>query len=252
MRRVFGLLLLSCCWPSVDAAIRFHKPHRSRNLGISTRRRLFTSPLITDPGNVDLEFSGAFDTNSDFATPTVVHYTPSGWHTEFSIGADLFDEVADRDGHLTDRINVAATTAFHAGEHFNWAIAPTTTVLLQGDTGTRLGGALFARYDRGGNTVSSSASWSGATAPSPTNPAGTFDWNGGYARRLWRRWTGYVNGQWERSSGVPWMVSLFGGVEYEVNERLSFDISGQHYNLNSGPVDHQIVAGLTWTLHQHR
>ncbi|WP_321471013.1 hypothetical protein [uncultured Paludibaculum sp.] len=254
MRQALCLILFFLTLPPVEAKLRTRIFHR-RSSGFSTRRRLFTSPLITDPGNVDLEFSGAFDTNSSYTLPATLKYTPAQWQTEFSVGVDtlasVVDDTAGRSTHFSDHVNLAATTAFKAGENFSWAIAPTAAIFLRGESGSRLGGALFGRYDRAGNTFSGGTSWNGATRSSATNPAGTLDLTAGYGRKM-RRLTAYGNVQWERSTGIDAFYSLFEGVEYEVNDRFAVDLSGAHYGLRSGAIDHQIVLGLTYTLHQHR
>lgn len=254
MRRALWLLLLAtCCCDNLPARVR-GRAHR-RSSGLSLRRRLFTSPLITDPGSMDLEFSGAYDTNSSWTTPTTLKFTPFGWRTELSAGVDtlahVVEDSGDTDTHFSDHVNLAATTAFRAGEHFSWAFAPTLAVFLRNESGARIGGALLGRYDRGWNTISASAAWSGATHDSPTNPAGVFDVTGGYGRKF-GRFTPYGTVQYERASGLGGGYSIFEGVEFEVNDRLSFDLSGQHYALNSAQPDHQIVAGLTWNLHRRR
>jgi len=253
MRRASAVLaLLMACGFPLEARLRVHSHRRSS--GLSLRRRLFTSPLITNPGGVDLEFSGAFDTNSSWMLPTTLKYTPHGWRTELNAGVDTLAYVVDDAGgatHFSDHVNLAATTAFRAGEHFSWAFAPTLSVFLRNEGGARMGGSLLGRYDRGWNTFSASASWTGATRVSPSNPAGIFDLTGGYGHKF-GRFTPYGTVQLERASGVATGYSVFEGAEYEVNNRLSLDISGQHYALNSAAPDHQIVAGLTWNLHRRR
>jgi hypothetical protein len=233
----------------------FRRAHR-RSANMSLRRRLFTSPLITNPGNLDLEYSGAFDTNGSYTLPGTLKYTPLGWRTEFSAGVDsvasVVDDSGDRDTHFSDHVNLAATTAFHAGEHFDWAVAPTASFFLRGESGARLGGALIGRYDRANNTFSAAATWSGATRRSDTNPAGLMDVNLGYGRQLSKRWNAYGSAQWERASGVASQYSVFEGVEFQVNERFAVDLSGQHYALNTGARDHQIVVGITCTVFRHK
>ena len=46
------------------------------------------------------------------------------------------------------------------------------------------GGGIFGRLDHGLNSGGWNAAWTGATAASPTNPAGTFDTGFGYGRKL--------------------------------------------------------------------
>jgi len=254
MRRALCLLFLISALPPLEAKLRTRIFHR-RSGGFSVRRRLFTSPLITDPGNVDLEYSGAFDTNSSYTLPATLKYTPDQWQTEFSAGVDsiasVVDDTTGRTTHFSDHVNLAATTAFKAGDNFSWVIAPTAAVFLRGESGSRLGGALYGRYDRGSNTFSGGTSWNGATRSSATNPAGTLDLNAGYGRKL-GRFTAYTNVQWERSTGVDAFYSLFEGAEYQLNERFAIDLSGAHYGIRSGSIDNQIVLGLTCTLYKRR
>ena len=248
MRRVFALILI--CTASAQANPFSRRAHR-RTSGQALRHRLFTSPLITTPGGVDLEFASIFDPQAGFTLPTTLKYTPANWQTEFSVGLDtvasLVDDNGDRDTHFSDHINLAATTAFRPTDNFSWAFAPTVVVFLRGEEGQRVGGALLARYDRGNNTFSGAVTWSGATVSSPTNPSGIFDITGGYARRFGRL-TPYSNVQLERASGVSTQYSVFEGVEWQVNPRLSFDFGGQHYAVNSSQPDHHFSVGLTYSL----
>lgn len=247
MRRALALLLLCTALAQARTFSRAHRRTSSQTL----RRRLFTSPLITAPGGVDLEFSSLFDTQGGYTLPTTLKYTPASWRTEFSAGVDtvasVFDDNGDRATHLSDHLNLAVTTAFRPTGNFSWAVAPTVAILLRGDEGLRLGGALLARYDRGVNTFSAAASWSGATVSSPTNPSGLFDITSGYGRKFGRL-TPYANVQLERGTGLPSQYSLFEGVEWQCTQRLSFDVGGQHYALNSTQTDHRFAIGLTYAL----
>jgi hypothetical protein len=258
-RAVLALLVaLAALAPSADSAV-FHRRSFRRSGGLSLRRRLFTSPLITDPGNLDLEWSGAFDTNGSWALPQTWKWTPSGegayiGHTEFSLGYDSLvnvDETGDRDIHFSDHLNLAATTLLGRFVGVDVAVAPTASFFLRGESGARLGGALLTRWDRKNWSVSSAASWTGATVSSDTNPAGTGDLVTGLGRQF-GKWTLYSNLQWERSTGAPWTLSVFEGVEYQFTERFALDVSGQHYSLSNGTHDHQVVAGMVWTVwHKH-
>ena len=247
MRR--GLVLLFLCVLCVQATV-FRRAFR-RTSGQALRHRLFTSPLITNPGGVDLEFGSIFDPQGGDTLPTTLKYTPTDWQTEFSVGVDavasIFDDNGSQATHFSDHINMAATTAFRPSDNFSWAFAPTVAVFLRGDEGLRVGGALLARYDRGDNTFSSATTWSGATVTSPTNPYGIFDLTGGYARKFGRL-TPYTNVQFERASGIPAQYSAFEGVEWQVNPRFSFDFGGQHYALNTTQPDHHFSIGLTYSL----
>ncbi|MDO8943448.1 MAG: hypothetical protein Q7U75_09710 [Desulfobacterales bacterium] len=248
MRLAPALVLLCSALAAVPAS--GSQPHR-RSSGQTHRRRLFTSPLITTPGGIDLEFSSVFDPRGGFTLPATLKYTPSSWHTEFSAGIDagasLVDENGDRATHFSDHLNLAATTAFSPTDNFSWAFAPTAAIFLRGGDGFRLGGTVIARYDRGNNTVGASTSWSGATNTSPNNPSGIFDLIGGYGRKFGRL-TPYANIQLERASGISMQYSLFEGIEWQFNARLSFDLSVQHYALNSTQPENHCSVGLTYSL----
>lgn len=247
MRRALALFFVAALLAQASPFGRL----RRRTSGQTLRRRLFTSPLITNPGGVDLEFSSVFDPEGGFTLPATLKYTPANWQTEFSAGVDtvasVFDDSGNRATHFSDHVNLAATTAFRPSDNFSWAFAPTAAVFLRGEDGMRLGGALIARYDHTVNTFSSAVTWSGATTTSPINPSGLFDVTGGYARKFGRL-TPYFNLQFERASSVSGQYSVFEGVEWQWNQRLSFDLGGQHYALNSGQPDHHFSIGLTYSL----
>lgn len=235
MRRPLALILLCAAVVPVSAS-----PHQTqtRNSSQTLRRRLFTNELITPAGGIDLELGPVWDSRGGYTLPTTLKFTPRTWRTELSAGADLI---------TNGYVSLAATTAFGPTDNFNWAFAPVVTIFVDGAQGLRLGGTFIARYDRGPNSFSASASWSGATAPSPTNPSGLFDIVGGYAR-VFGKFTPYANTQLERASGIPIQYSVFEGVEWQVNRRLSFDLSGQHYAINSTRPDHRLSLVLAFSL----
>ena len=43
-------------------------------------------------------------------------------------------------------------------------------------------------------------------------------------------------------------MSIFEGVEYQITEKFALDVSGQHFSVVGGAVDHQIVVGITANL----
>ena len=248
MRRALALVLL--CAALAQASSFSRQSHR-RSSGQTSRRRLFTSPVMSTPSGLDVELGSVFDPHGGYTLPTTLKYTPARWQTEISAGVDsvasIFDDNGNRATHFSDHVNFAATTEFRVTENFSWAVAPTLAIFLRGDEGLRLGGALLARYDHGNNTFSGAASWSGATVNSPTNPAGIFDLTSGYARKFGRL-TPYANVQLERASGVATQYSIFEGVEWQLNPRFSFDFGGQHYALNTPQPDHHFSIGLTYSL----
>jgi len=74
---------------------------------------------------------------------------------------------------------------------------------MRNDSGVRLGATVIARYDFGKTWVSSSFGWTGATAASASNPAGTADAIAGFGRRGTRHITADASVQWERSTSLP-------------------------------------------------
>ena len=190
--------------------------------------------------------------------PALLKFTPEGpnilWgRTEFSIGFDSLNSVVQFDQRLThfsDRITLNATSVLHDGKMFDFAIAPTAQFFLRDESGVRLGATAVARWDWGRNSLGTTLGWTAATQSSPTNPAGIADWSTGYGRRLaadgrLSHFTPHANLQIEKATGVHRQISLFEGIEYQVTERIAVDVSGQHYGLGSGAVDHQAVIALT-------
>jgi len=203
---------------------------------------------------MDFEWGGAFSTGGAFTFPATIRFTPEGRHvwwgrTELSVS---FDSLSN-DGsatHFGDRTTVAATCVVHDGEKLDFAIAPTVSTLLRGDSGSRLGATAIARYDVGRSSAGITVAWSSATHASPTNPAGTWDVGAGYGYRLrpsgpLGHLTAHTNWLWEKSTGIGRQMSVFEGVEYQITDPVAVDFSAQHLNAWGGPIDHQIVIGLT-------
>lgn len=240
--------------------LRLGRSQHSSSAG-TLRRRLNVNSLITTPGTFEWEWYGDFTPEGDFLIPTTWKITPGRetgfWaRTEISTSFDAVNSNNSPNGRATqssDHLTFAATTLLpHLGA-MNFAIAPTTTFWLRGDSGARLGASFIGKVDGDRHQGGFSLSWSGATHASPTNPAGTLDAGAGYGYRLGKqgiaaKLTAHGNAVWERSTGIASLYNLSEGVEYQVVEALSFDLSGQHRNINNGGVDHQIVFGLTWNL----
>ena len=117
----------------------------------------------------------------------------------------------------------------------------------------------IARYDWGRSSAGVTFTWTGATTSSDSNPAGTIDIGAGYGFQLkssgpLSHLSPHTNWLYEKSTGSIRQISLFEGVEYQITDAVAIDFSGQHLNVWGGPVDHQIVAGLTVNtgkLHRH-
>jgi len=247
--------------------IRIHLPRRSnsRISSQSLRRRLHINSLITEPGTFELEWGAAYSVSGDYFLPTTLKITPSAntgfWgRTELSANFDMLSssvEEGQRSTQFSDHLSVAATTVVYSGEKLNVALAPTASFFLRGDRGARLGAAAVARVDSGLSSAGVTVSWTEATASSSSNPAGIFDIGGGFGRRLarsgtWARITPHGNAVHERLTGAASETSVFAGVEYQLTEKLAFDISSQHLNLGSGSSDNQVLLGITWNLGEAR
>ena len=138
--------------------------------------------------------------------PSVIKHTPMGksilWgRTEYSAAFDAIDSVAlagQRTTQFKDRATLAANAVLKDGEKLDIAIQPAATFFLRGESGAPLGATAIVRYDVGCHSMGATMTWTAATAPSPTNPAGTWDFGGGIRRRLaaagaWLHITPHVN-----------------------------------------------------------
>jgi hypothetical protein len=207
--------------------------------------------LITEPGTAEVDWNNAWSfSTSGYAMPSVVKYTPEGtsviWgRTEYSMAFDSLTSA--------QALTLTATSVARDGEKFDFAIAPQATFFLRNQSGARLGAIAIARYDTGRNSIGATASWSGATSSSASNPASTFDLGFGFGRqlfgsRLLEKLTPHFNGEWERSTGISAVGLLFEGIELQLTERLALDLSGQHSMGGGRAVDHQIALGMTVNL----
>lgn len=51
---------------------------------------------------------------------------------------------------------------------------------------------------------------------------------------------------YEKSTGITRLRAMFEGVEYQINDSVALDVSGQHFSVPGGNrADHQIFVGLT-------
>ena len=258
--RVLGLAALLLAPPIVSGALlpHFHLGTRSGS-NITLRKRLHVNTLITEPGTAEIEWGGLYSRSTgDFSLPAAFKYTPQGRHivwgrTEYSIAFDSVS-VADIGGgrvtQFSQSLTATATSVLHDGQKLDIAVAPQAVFFLRGEQGARLGAVAIARYDTGRNSMGATVSWAAATHSSSTNPAGTFDVGLGFGRRLAAagrlgKLTPHGNAVWERSTGLPRVISVFEGVEYQMTERLAFDAGGQHFSLNTRTPDHQAVVGIT-------
>jgi hypothetical protein len=242
MRPIAALaVLLALCPAPSQAAVRSRRKSGTLNL----RKRLHVSTLIAEPGTGEVDLGGLYSiSNTTFGVPATLRFTPRGSHiawglTEFSASFDSLNSVT-----------AASTSVLYDGDKFDFALSPQATVFLHDESGVRLGAAAIARYDTGKSSLGATASWTGATHSSATNPAGTLDLGCGFGRRLaaegkLAKFTAHGNGVWERSTGQPGAILAFEGVEFELTDRVSVDLSGQHLGLRAGKPDHQVVLGIT-------
>ena len=235
---------------------------RSRSGGsITLSRRLHVNTLITEPGTIEAEWGGAFSTTGNYTLPATVKYTPEGsgilWgRTEFNAAFDSLQSAVLENGRLnqfSDRVSFGATSVIYDGAKLDIAIAPQASFLIRDQSGLRLGATAISRYDWGRNSAGLSVGWSGATASSENNPAGTVDINAGFGRRLRTsgflgHLTAHTNFLAEKSTGQTRIFSVFEGMEYQFTEKIALDVSGQHLSVSGGILDHQISVGLTVNL----
>ncbi|MEO8594388.1 MAG: hypothetical protein ABI759_13810 [Candidatus Solibacter sp.] len=251
-----GLLaLLSLLLPTAAPGALFHHraAHAQHSQAISLRKRVHVNTLITEPGTMDFEWGTAVSVDGSFTFPTAIHYTPEGSHawwgrTEFNVAFDSlsYNEV----NHFGDRISAAAVCVVHDGDRLDIAFSPSVTYLLRGDEGIRAGATAIARYDVGHSSMGVTMTWTGATNPSPTNPAGIFDAGAGYGYHLkssgpLSHFTPHVNWLYEKATGNARQISLFEGVEYQVSDPVGLDFAVQHISLWGNQPDTQYVVGLT-------
>ena len=241
-------------------------PSGSGNAKITLRKRLHVNTLITEPGTVEVDWSSLYSlTTTNFAMPSAVRYTPEGSHiiwgrTEYSVAFDTITSAVVGGSRLTQfsqAVTFTATSVVHDGEKLDIAFAPQATVYLRDESGGRMGAVAIARYDSGRNSAGGTASWSAATHSSPSNPAGTFDLGFGYGRQLagsplLEKLTPHINAEWEKSTGLGRVLLAFEGIEYQIKERLAFDIAAQQYAAAGSAPDHQVVLGMTFKLGKGR
>ena len=259
--RATACALLVVLAAPVHGAILDH-PRGPRTSTISLRKRLHVNTLITQPGTMELEWDNLYSySGGNFSMPSLVKYTPAGtnilWgRTEYSVAFDSIDSVPQSGERLTqfsDRVTFAANAVLHDGEKLDFAIQPQASFFLRDESGARFGATAIVRYDAGRNSMGATLSWSGATAPSPNNPAASWDFGGGFGRRLaaggaWGHLTPHVNTVYERSTGFEATLAAFAGVEYQITERVAVDFSVQRFGLVGGNPDRQAVVGLTLNL----
>jgi hypothetical protein len=252
--------------PAPAALLGFLRGGDSRGSNITLNKRLHVNTLITEPGTVEIDWAGLYSFSSTgYSMPATLKYTPKGTHTiwgrtEYAVAFDSLDNVDTGGGRATQfsqSVTLAATSVLHDGKKLDIAIAPQATLFLRGEKGARLGALAIARYDTGRNSLGATLSWSAATHDSEANRAGTWDAGFGFGRRLAAsgmlgRFTPHMNAVWERSTGMERVLSVFEGVEYQMTDRLAFDLSGQHLGVRGTTVDHQVAFGITFNLGKGR
>ena len=248
--------------PCLAAPVERSSPPPSGNSKITLRKRLHVNTLITMPGTIEVDWSNLYSfSTTNFSMPSAIRYTPEGSHviwgrTEYSAAFDTVTSAEVGGSRLTQfsqALTLTATAVLHDGDKFDVAFAPQATIFLRNESGARLGAVAIARYDSGRNSTGATVSWSAATANSPSNPAGTFDVGFGYGRqlagsRLLEKFTPHFNAEWEKSTGVGRVLLAFEGIEYQITERLAFDLSAQHVASAGNAPDHQIAFGMTLNL----
>ena len=219
------------------------------------------SPLIAAQGTFDLDVTGGLTPMGSFTMPSTLRFTPESeniyfGHTEWGVSADVVDSLTgdgQRVTHVSDHVTLQSTTALKVGA-VNLALAPQFIAITRGvDGGYRGGGTAIARVDQGLNNYGATMTWTGATRPTDSNPAGIWDVGFGFGRKFGKegirsQFTAHGNVTAEKQTGADKFYTLLEGIEYQITGRFSVDLSGQHIGLASGVVDHQVLVGLSWTL----
>ena len=251
----WALLLMIAGSPEMLGAIRPHKVRRVSTL--SNRRRMHLQNLVTDPGTLEIEM-GVAGSGNGVTAPFTLKYTPGVgrpfWHrTEFSV--DL-DAVSSLPGDLywvtqfSDPVGIAATHLLHQGKILSLYFAPQVAFLTRSDDGLRGGATAVVNTDLGAFSMAANVTWTAATSPTESNPAGDLQVGTGLVRRIGGtnenpRWTLFVNGLQENPTLGDTTYSVFEGVSYQVRRSLAVDVSVRHLNLASGRADHQVLGGIT-------
>ena len=251
---MLGLALLSV--PCAECRSRGHSITR-RSSHVSLRKRLNVNDVITEPGTVELDFGYLYSfTSAFYGLPSTLKFTPAGsslltGRTEYSLAFDSVDSAVvsgSRSTQFSDRISFAATSLLFNGTHLNIAVAPQATALLRDNSGMRIGGSAIVRYDRGPHSLGWTASWTGATSPSDSNPAGVWDFVAGYGFKPVTKVTPHAELMFERATGFDRTIGASAGMEYQVTERLAIDVTGLRLGLAGGTPDRQILIGMTLNL----
>src|SRR5258708_37396149 len=116
-RVILGAILLEAAIPVAQPAL-FHRSAggANRSSAITLRKRLHVNTLITPPGEMEVEWGGAFSTGGAFSIPSAIKYTPEGTHaywgrTELSANFDSLSSAVQFDNRITqfsERVPFAA------------------------------------------------------------------------------------------------------------------------------------------------
>jgi len=240
----------------------FHAQDKAQ--AILERRRLRAGRMITMPGTVDLLIGNTITPQGDFAQPWSLQWTPEGdsllrGRTEYAVSFDALTSNTRPDlprlTHASDHLGLTATSVIRDGEKLDIAIAPQATFLWRDDRGARVGTGLVARYDFSPLTnLGASIAWTGATAPSPTNPSGVWDVGFGFGRKLAAggarsRLNLHANTVIERATGLNRLHILSEGLGVSVTENLTLGVTAQHYySATNGAFAQQCLVSFDWNL----
>lgn len=259
MRRS-ALVALVCVLPLLTPPLqaRIARGSGARHSGSGVlRRRVHISDLITEPGTLEVEWYHTYSiTSGAYWIPTQIKITPAEkgfWgSTEFSAGSDdMTNQVQNqsRSTHFGDHLYLNMTTVLHSGQHFSLAVGPQLTVLWRNDSGIRAGAYTITRWDLGRSSLGLTASWTGATQPSPTNPAGTLDGGVGFGRQFGRTGsrhpvTLHTSAIYERSTDFHGFPSFYEGAGIQLSKKVTLDVTASQLGSTDNGYDHQVQAGL--------
>lgn len=236
LRPVALLLLIAILAPAQVRRPRLRRIGKNSASGVSLRKRTSIDSLIAEGGTMEIDWASLYSfSNQSWSQPMSMRATPgiSGFwgRTELGLSTD------------THTATFTGTTMLVQSDHFDVAVAPQATFFLRDSAGARLGGLAIVRYDQGSHSLSATLNWTAATHPQDGNPHQLADFGLGYT---WRRgrWSPHVNVVREVATAYSPTLSLFEGVSYDLTNRLSLDVSMQHFSIQGGITDHQLLVGL--------
>lgn len=243
MMRLSGMLcLMAAVLPLEAASIRSSARRSQTATSLNARRRLVTNePTVEHSFSVDATQSAGPD--DSWLSPVTVTYQASA-QLDFSLSFDAFERRV-RTTQASSYWTATAARRLKSVRGVDFSVMPQVTMLTRDARGLRAGATLLASGRLRGNALGVSANWTGATSPSPDNPAGLAEMGAGYGRQL-KRFLLHGNFTAERGSSLPWFTTMLEGVQVRLNGNWALDLSAKHAGL-SAAVEHRVLVTLSWT-----